>query len=139
MLARVGPDFYQSATALEKPGSCSFGSSLLGHRGVSTISSFGRYKRSNQIIFCSYRYRTNGGPGCSSLEGLLQENGPFSWSWGTAKPVPNEFSWTNLSSVLWVEQPVGTGFSRGTPDIRVRILLILDDDSLRMWFRTKMT
>ncbi|KAF4574381.1 hypothetical protein EYR36_005715 [Pleurotus pulmonarius] len=61
---------------------------------------------------------TNGGPGCSSLEGLLQENGPFSWSWGTAKPVPNEFSWTNLSSVLWVEQPVGTGFSRGTPDIR---------------------
>ncbi|KAF5363862.1 hypothetical protein D9756_001081 [Leucocoprinus leucothites] len=61
---------------------------------------------------------TNGGPGCSSLEGLLQENGPFSWSWGQAKPTPNEFSWTNLSSVLWVEQPVGTGFSQGTPNIR---------------------
>ncbi|KAF8646719.1 hypothetical protein AX16_007093 [Volvariella volvacea WC 439] len=61
---------------------------------------------------------TNGGPGCSSLEGLLQENGPFSWSWGTAKPIQNEWSWTNLSSVLWVEQPVGTGFSQGTPNIR---------------------
>ncbi|TFK35086.1 alpha/beta-hydrolase [Crucibulum laeve] len=61
---------------------------------------------------------TNGGPGCSSLEGLLQENGPFSWSWGQAKPTPNEFSWTNLSSVLWVEQPVGTGFSQGTPNIK---------------------
>jgi carboxypeptidase D len=62
---------------------------------------------------------TNGGPGCSSLEGILQENGPFSWSWGTAKPIVNEQSWTNLSSVLWVEQPVGTGFSQGTPNIKV--------------------
>ncbi|KAI0655251.1 alpha/beta-hydrolase [Cubamyces menziesii] len=60
---------------------------------------------------------TNGGPGCSSLEGLLQENGPFSWSWGQAHPTQNEFSWTNLSSILFVEQPVGTGFSQGTPDV----------------------
>ncbi|KAJ7735124.1 alpha beta-hydrolase [Mycena maculata] len=61
---------------------------------------------------------TNGGPGCSSLEGFLQENGPFQWGVGTAKPIPNVNSWTNLSSVLWVEQPVGTGFSQGTPDIK---------------------
>ncbi|PPR04910.1 hypothetical protein CVT24_007154 [Panaeolus cyanescens] len=61
---------------------------------------------------------TNGGPGCSSLEGFLQENGPFSWAPGTAHPTINQFSWTNLSSVLWVEQPVGTGFSQGTPNIK---------------------
>ncbi|KAJ7690713.1 alpha/beta-hydrolase [Mycena rosella] len=60
---------------------------------------------------------TNGGPGCSSLEGFLQENGPISWSWGQAAPTPNMWSWTNLSHVLWVEQPVGTGFSQGTPNI----------------------
>ncbi|KAJ7226637.1 alpha/beta-hydrolase [Mycena haematopus] len=48
---------------------------------------------------------TNGGPGCSSLEGFLQENGPFQWGVGTAKPIVNVNSWTNLSSVLWVEQP----------------------------------
>lgn len=59
---------------------------------------------------------TNGGPGCSSLEGLLQENGPLTWSWGQAKPTVNEFSWTNLSSILFVEQPVGTGFSQGVPN-----------------------
>ncbi|PPQ62919.1 hypothetical protein CVT24_006159 [Panaeolus cyanescens] len=58
-----------------------------------------------------------GGPGCSSLEGFLQENGPISWSWGQAEPTPNPWSWTKLSHVLWVEQPVGTGFSQGTPDI----------------------
>jgi len=60
---------------------------------------------------------TNGGPGCSSLEGLLQENGPISWQYGQAHATPNPYSWTNLSSVLYVEQPVGTGFSLGDPDI----------------------
>jgi carboxypeptidase D len=61
---------------------------------------------------------TNGGPGCSSLEGFLEENGPFQWGVGTAKPIPNVNSWTNLSSILWVEQPVGTGFSQGVPNIK---------------------
>ncbi|RPA98156.1 alpha/beta-hydrolase [Choiromyces venosus 120613-1] len=60
----------------------------------------------------------NGGPGCSDLEGLLQENGPFSWQTGTFKPVPNYYSWNNLTNMIWVEQPVGTGFSQGTPSAR---------------------
>ncbi|KEF62364.1 carboxypeptidase D [Exophiala aquamarina CBS 119918] len=57
----------------------------------------------------------NGGPGCSSLEGFLQENGPFLWQYGTFKPIQNQWSWTNLTNMVWVEQPVGTGFSQGTP------------------------
>lgn len=57
----------------------------------------------------------NGGPGCSSLEGLLQENGPFLWQYGTFKPVKNPYTWVNLTNMIWVEQPVGTGFSQGTP------------------------
>ncbi|KAI9719041.1 MAG: hypothetical protein M1812_003671 [Candelaria pacifica] len=57
----------------------------------------------------------NGGPGCSSLEGLLQENGPFLWQYGTLAPVPNPYTWVNLTNMVWVEQPVGTGFSQGTP------------------------
>ncbi|KAI1113558.1 serine carboxypeptidase [Nemania sp. NC0429] len=55
----------------------------------------------------------NGGPGCSSFEGLLQENGPFQWQYGTLKPVPNPWAWNRLINTIWVEQPVGTGFSRG--------------------------
>ncbi|KAF9506080.1 hypothetical protein BS47DRAFT_1378162 [Hydnum rufescens UP504] len=69
-------------------------------------------KHINDLVFW-----TNGGPGCSSLEGFLQENGPFTWPSGTAKPIPNQWSWTNLTSMLWVEQPVGTGFSQGVPNI----------------------
>ena len=55
----------------------------------------------------------NGGPGCSSLEGLLQENGPFLWQYGTFAPVQNPWTWVNLTNMVWVEQPVGTGFSQG--------------------------
>ncbi|KAH6656070.1 Alpha/Beta hydrolase protein [Truncatella angustata] len=55
----------------------------------------------------------NGGPGCSSLEGLIQENGPFLWQYGTYKPVPNPWSWHRLTNIVYIEQPVGTGFSQG--------------------------
>ncbi|KAF8271692.1 Alpha/Beta hydrolase protein [Lactarius quietus] len=60
----------------------------------------------------------NGGPGCSSLYGLLKENGPFQWGTGDAYPTQNEQSWTNLSSVIYVDQPVGTGFSQGMPNAK---------------------
>lgn len=53
----------------------------------------------------------NGGPGCSSLMGFLQENGPISWQTGQLAPMPNVYSWTNLTNVVWIEQPAGTGFS----------------------------
>ncbi|KAL9089402.1 MAG: hypothetical protein Q9165_005723 [Trypethelium subeluteriae] len=56
----------------------------------------------------------NGGPGCSSLDGFFHENGPAIWQPGTYLPVPNTYSWTNLTNVVWVEQPVGTGYSQGT-------------------------
>ena len=51
------------------------------------------------------------------MEGLLQENGPFLWQYGTYEPVKNPYTWVNLTNVVWVEQPAGTGFSqkRGTP------------------------
>ena len=62
-------------------------------------------------------HRFNGGPGCSSLSGLLLENGPFTWQPGTFAPTPNPYTWVNLTNVLWVEQPVGVGYTQGTSDI----------------------
>ncbi|KAK9413808.1 putative Carboxypeptidase [Seiridium unicorne] len=60
----------------------------------------------------------NGGPGCSSLEGLLQENGPFLWQYGSFKPVPNPWSWHRLTNIVYIEQPIGTGFSQGNVTAR---------------------
>ena len=56
----------------------------------------------------------NGGPGCSSLEGLMIENGPFQLvkdgdGW---KLRQNPYSWHKIPAwVLYIDQPVGTGFS----------------------------
>ncbi|KAK3323876.1 serine carboxypeptidase [Cercophora scortea] len=55
-----------------------------------------------------------GGPGCSSVGELLQENGPFLWQPGVFKPFANKWSWHHLSNVVWVDQPIGSGFSQGT-------------------------
>jgi carboxypeptidase D len=43
----------------------------------------------------------NGGPGCSSLNGFLEENGRFVWRPGTPGAVINPYAWTNLTNVLW--------------------------------------
>ncbi|KAK0641494.1 Alpha/Beta hydrolase protein [Cercophora newfieldiana] len=59
-----------------------------------------------------------GGPGCSSVGELLQENGPMLWVPGTLKPVENKWSWHHLTNVVWIDQPVGSGFSQGTPSAR---------------------
>ncbi len=56
-----------------------------------------------------------GGPGCSSIGELLQQNGPVLWQQGTAQPIQNQWSWHRLTNVVWIDQPVGTGFSQGTP------------------------
>jgi carboxypeptidase C (cathepsin A) len=65
----------------------------------------------------------NGGPGCSAFgPGVLVENGP-----ATVELLPagaccmaeketlkyNKYAWTNTTAMLYIEQPVGTGFSTG--------------------------
>lgn len=56
----------------------------------------------------------NGGPGCSSLQGALTENGPLVFSANATKPAYSRYSWTKLANVLYIDQPVGTGFSSGS-------------------------
>ncbi|XP_073130469.1 serine carboxypeptidase-like 45 isoform X2 [Henckelia pumila] len=52
----------------------------------------------------------NGGPGCSSLGvGAFSENGPFRPN-GNAL-VRNEYSWNREANVLYLESPIGVGFS----------------------------
>ena len=53
----------------------------------------------------------NGGPGCSSMLGFMQENGPFRIESGGTKFHPDEYSWNRETNILYIEQPAGVGFS----------------------------
>ncbi|KAG8291137.1 hypothetical protein J6590_068000 [Homalodisca vitripennis] len=50
-----------------------------------------------------------GGPGASSLYGLFEENGPFN-SFPDGLQTRN-YSWNLKNNLLFIDQPVGTGFS----------------------------
>ncbi|KAI2005934.1 Cell death protease [Ophidiomyces ophidiicola] len=52
----------------------------------------------------------NGGPGCSSMDGALMEVGPYRLK-DDHTLVYNEGSWDEFANLLFVDQPVGTGFS----------------------------
>lgn len=52
----------------------------------------------------------NGGPGASSLLGLLYENGPIHLN-PDFSAYENNYSFSNLADYFWIDQPVGTGWS----------------------------
>ncbi|KYQ91708.1 peptidase S10 family protein [Tieghemostelium lacteum] len=56
----------------------------------------------------------NGGPGCSSQDGLFLETGPFRLKKNDSGDINidiNPWSWTTVANVLYIDQPVGTGLS----------------------------
>ncbi|XP_048336275.1 serine carboxypeptidase-like 17 [Ziziphus jujuba] len=61
----------------------------------------------------------HGGPGCTGLTALLYQIGPLAFDPSTyeaalpsLKLVPN--SWTQIASIIFVDAPIGTGFSYST-------------------------
>lgn len=52
----------------------------------------------------------NGGPGCSSLLGLLTELGPYSVA-PNGEIRENPFSWNKKANIIFMESPAGVGFS----------------------------
>lgn len=60
-----------------------------------------------------------GGPGCSSELALFYENGPFQISKNLSLQW-NDYGWDKASNLLYVDQPVGTGFSYTTDEQDIR-------------------
>lgn len=53
---------------------------------------------------------TNGGPGCSGLMGLFEELGPYRPT-RSGKLKYNPYTWTKFANIVFIEQPIGVGFS----------------------------
>ena len=53
----------------------------------------------------------NGGPGCSSMLGFMQEHGPYVMEDGTNFFHENEWSWNKEVNMLYIEMPAGVGYS----------------------------
>lgn len=54
----------------------------------------------------------NGGPGCSSLAGLLTEQGPFRVNRSDPRQLLlNDYRWNQVANVIFLEAPAGVGFS----------------------------
>jgi len=78
----------------------------------------------------------NGGPGCSSMDGALMEIGPYRVREG-GKLVYNEGSWDEFANLLFVDNPVGTGFSYVNTDSYLHELQEMADQFvifLEKWF-----
>ncbi|ESQ33620.1 hypothetical protein EUTSA_v10007571mg [Eutrema salsugineum] len=61
----------------------------------------------------------SGGPGCTSLSALAFEIGPLTFktegnNGGLTSLVSTSYSWTKVASIIFLDQPVGTGFSYST-------------------------
>ncbi|KAL4494283.1 hypothetical protein ABPG73_018802 [Tetrahymena malaccensis] len=78
-------------------------------------------QKSSDIFYWLFESRSNpstdplviwltGGPGCSSELALFTENGPFSVN-DNLTLQNNAYSWNNKANLVFVDQPVGTGFS----------------------------
>ena len=54
----------------------------------------------------------NGGPGCSSLDGFFYEHGPFEINPSNYSQLQErDYRWNKIANVLYIEAPVGVGFS----------------------------
>lgn len=55
----------------------------------------------------------NGGPGCSSLEAVIVENGPSRIQNAEGQLARNPWSWNNHANVLYIDNPAKVGYSVG--------------------------
>ena len=114
-----GPRAYQVRFKEVPPGICEQRDDIKSFSGYVDVSS------DEHIFFWFFEARNedpttapltawiNGGPGASSMVGAFQEVGPCSID-TDGNVINNIYSWTNSTNLLFIDQPVQTGFSYST-------------------------
>ncbi|KAH7721265.1 Protein F41C3.5 [Aphelenchoides avenae] len=85
---------------------------IVGLPGLSFKPNFKHYSgylNASETRFLHYWF--NGGPGCSSMEGLLAEHGPYFLGNETTALKENPYAWNKLANVVYIESPAFVGFS----------------------------
>ncbi|KAF8480363.1 alpha/beta-hydrolase [Russula ochroleuca] len=115
--------------------------------GVHQASGYGDLASDKSIWFWFFAARRNpdkaplitwfnGGPGSSSMIGLFQELGPCRIKNDSTGVHLNPTSWNDDANVLFIDQPVGTGFSYGTENVDTSELAAADVwKFLQIWFK----
>ncbi|KAI0305240.1 serine carboxypeptidase [Multifurca ochricompacta] len=96
--------------------------------GVYQASGYGDLSSDESVWFWFFAARNNpdtaplvtwfnGGPGSSSMVGLFQELGPCRINNQSSGVDLNPTSWNNNANVLFIDQPVGVGFSYGSTNV----------------------
>ncbi|KZV62252.1 serine carboxypeptidase [Peniophora sp. CONT] len=96
--------------------------------GVYQASGYGDIASDKSIFFWFFEARNNpdtapliawfnGGPGSSSMIGLFQELGPCRINNASTGVDLNPESYSEFANVIFIDQPVGVGFSYGTTDV----------------------
>ncbi|KAK2424860.1 serine carboxypeptidase [Trifolium repens] len=113
------PSFVDSSPSVEELGH---------HAGYYSLP----HSKAARMFYFFFEFRNNkddpvviwltGGPGCSSELALFYENGPFQFSKdnNNLSLVWNEYGWDAASNIIFVDQPIGTGFSYTTDDSDIR-------------------
>lgn len=122
-LSTVSPSQNSSLRIVSNSGVCET------RDGVQTSSGYIPINQNQSMFFWLFEARKNpdtaplvlwlnGGPGSSSMIGLFQENGPCRIKLDSSGLDNNPYSWTESANMLYIDQPIGVGYSYGTTNVK---------------------
>ncbi|KAK6066420.1 serine carboxypeptidase [Seiridium cupressi] len=108
--------------AYSEPGICETTPGVKSYSGYITLPSTALQPYSQKLFFWFFESRHDpsnaplslwlqGGPGSPSIDQALGENGPCIAQADANSTVLNPWSWNNYANLLYIDQPVQTGFS----------------------------